>query len=357
MFDELPASCDVAVIGGGFAGASTAWWIARRGGVSVAVLEREAEPGRQASGRGAGLGRQIADDDAVTALTVRGARALRDWRGGAAWTPSGAFLTFADEGALAVHRERAARFAVACEPADVGAVVARWPRLAGLPARGALWFPGDGLIDIRALLGGLIAGARDAGAAVVVGCEVGDAVAAPAGDGVVLSTSRGAIRARIVVDAAGAWAGALAARWGAGDAGLVPWKRHLAVIGAAAPAPGAPFVWHVAPGEIYVRPDPDGVLTSPCDAAPSYPHDAVADADAVERVHARLRVAAPELAFAPVVRTWACLRTFTPDRAPRIARDPERPWLVWVAGLGGHGATASLAIGEDAAAIVAAALE
>jgi len=29
--DELPAACDVAIVGAGFAGAATAWWLARRG--------------------------------------------------------------------------------------------------------------------------------------------------------------------------------------------------------------------------------------------------------------------------------------------------------------------------------------
>ena len=37
--DVLPASADVVVIGGGIAGTSTAYWLARRG-VSVALLEK-----------------------------------------------------------------------------------------------------------------------------------------------------------------------------------------------------------------------------------------------------------------------------------------------------------------------------
>jgi D-arginine dehydrogenase len=354
--DPLPSGCDVAIVGSGFAGAATAWWLARRGVTDVVVLEREPSPGRHASGRGAGMGRQITEDDATTALTVRGARQLRGelpgpWPDGAPWVASGSFLTFADEVALAAHRARAGRFGVACEPVELSAVTARWPQLAGLPARGALWFPDDGLIRVGALLAGLVAGARAGGARVVVDCEVGDVRAAGGGD-VELATSRGRLRTRTVVDAAGAWAGLLAVRWGAGDGGLVPWKRHLSIVDAAVPA-AAPFVWHVAPGEIYVRPDADGTLVSPCDASPSHPHAPGPDPDAVDRLHQRLRTAAPPLAAAPVVRTWACLRTFTRDGAPRIGLDPERPWLCWVAGLGGHGGTAALAIGEDAATLIA----
>jgi glycine/D-amino acid oxidase-like deaminating enzyme len=33
----------------------------------------------------------------------------------------------------------------------------------------------------------------------------------------------------------------------------------------------------------------------------------------------------------------------------RLGRDPARPWLVWAAGLGGHGATAAAAVGERVA--------
>ena len=33
----------------------------------------------------------------------------------------------------------------------------------------------------------------------------------------------------------------------------------------------------------------------------------------------------------------------------RLGRDPARPWLVWAAGLGGHGATAAGAVGEAVA--------
>ena len=58
----------------------------------------------------------------------------------------------------------------------------------------------------------------------------------------------------------------------------------------------------------------------------------------------------------PITRRWACQRAFTEDRKMRLGRDPNRPWLVWAAGLGGHGATASPAIGEKVASAVVEAL-
>ena len=59
----LPSSVDVAIIGAGFAGLATARELHRRGVTDVLVVEREAELGRFASGRSAGLGRQLAEHD------------------------------------------------------------------------------------------------------------------------------------------------------------------------------------------------------------------------------------------------------------------------------------------------------
>jgi glycine/D-amino acid oxidase-like deaminating enzyme len=62
------------------------------------------------------------------------------------------------------------------------------------------------------------------------------------------------------------------------------------------------------------------------------------------------------LAGAPITRRWACQRAFTEDRRMKLVRDSTRPWLVWAAGLGGHGATAAPAVGERVAGAVIEAL-
>ncbi|MCE9580536.1 MAG: FAD-dependent oxidoreductase [Deltaproteobacteria bacterium] len=76
--DELPAAAAIVIVGGGFAGAATAWWLARAGITDVVVLEREPICGAHASGKNAAICRQIADDDDTTVLTVRGAAFLRE---------------------------------------------------------------------------------------------------------------------------------------------------------------------------------------------------------------------------------------------------------------------------------------
>jgi glycine/D-amino acid oxidase-like deaminating enzyme len=331
---ELPASVDVAIIGGGFAGLATAWALGRRGVQSI-VLEREATLGKFASGRGAGLGRQLAEDDATTALTIRGAAMLRTDLS-PAWTPTGGVLGFDDAVVAEAYGARAARHGIAARVLDRDAVLGYWNALDGLTTTAGLFVESDGVIDVKVLLQLYASSAR-----VEVACAVSHVE--PGGIGAQVMTTRGTIAARLVVDASGAWAGALT-----GDAPLDIFKRHLFVLEATAPT-NAPWIWHLGRQELYARTDGDGVLVSVCDASRELPGDAQPDEIGASALRAILGRAAPEWDGRPLKRAWACQRSFTQDRLMRIGRDPNRPWLVWAVGLGGHGATASAAVGESVA--------
>jgi D-arginine dehydrogenase len=327
---ELPATADVAIVGGGFAGLATAWALARRGVDDVVVLEREDRLGVHASGRGAGLGRQLAEDDDTTDLTVRGAAALRGVLADA-WAPTGGVLSFDDPDHAEVYRARAARFGLAVEPLAPSDALARWPALAGWRFVAAVAVAGDGTIDVHRLRELYAARAR-----VLTDVDV-HAIADQR-----VTTSRGTIAARVVVDASGAWAGRLVA-----EPPLDVLRRHVFVLAADAPR-GAPWHWHLGANELYARPDAAGTLVSPCDATPTEPGPVPLADDADARIATKLG-GIPALVNAPIARRWACLRSFTPDRKMRLGRDVARPWLVWAVGLGGHGATASAAVGERVA--------
>ncbi|HUS28235.1 MAG TPA: FAD-dependent oxidoreductase [Kofleriaceae bacterium] len=332
---ELVANVDVAIIGGGFAGMATAWALRRLGITNTIVLERENELARYASGRSAGLGRQLAEDNDTTALTVRGAALMKDMPG--VWTPSGGLLTFDDPANAEAYSVRAVRFGIAAEMVDRAFVAERWPVLADMRLSRALWVPGDGTIDVAGLL-------RTYGEGIHVMLGAGlERIEQSETGGPRLVTPKGTVTARVVVDAAGAWAGEIT-----GGEPLTSFKRHIFILDADVHA-AAPWLWHLGTTEMYMRPDGDGVLASPCDVAPSQPgHQAP---DLVGEAHLRrvLDGADSSLATAPITRRWACQRSFTENRKMRLGRDSTRPWLVWAAGLGGHGATASPAVGETVA--------
>lgn len=350
--DPVPERARVVIVGGGFAGAATAWHLAQAGVGDVIILEREATCGYHASGRNAGLCRQLCDDDVVTGLALAGAEFLRrpppGFAAGPLLDPTGSLLMSASPAVLDQLAARAARRDLAHERIGLDGVLARWPRLTGVPAAGAVWFPTDGVIDIHALLAGFLAGARAAGARVFQAAEVRRF--RPGWGSVTVETSRGNVTAEWVVNAAGAWAGEIGRRAGAAPLELTAFHRHLFLTER---VPGldrrAPIAWFIDREEMYVRPEESGYLLSACDGVVSEPCDARVAPEAGAVLGERLRRVAPWLADLAVARSWACLRTFAPDQRPVVGWDPALPWLFWVAGLGGHGATTCAAIGRLAA--------
>jgi glycine/D-amino acid oxidase-like deaminating enzyme len=337
---DLPASANVVIIGAGFAGTATAWALQRLGIADVIVLEREVQLGRYASGRSAGLGRQLTEDEDTTALTVRGADLMRNLP---VWTPTGGVLSFDDEANAKAYQDRAQRRGVQVESAGKELVLAHWPQLPELRVARALWVPSDGVIDVNGLLGVFTHGVRVEIATPVLRVESGGRTAN-------VVTARGTIAARVVVDASGAWAGEVV-----GGETLTSFKRHVFILDSTVGAT-TPWLWHLGAGELYLRRDGDSVLASPCDAArcPAGHQDP----DLVGEAHLRrlLDEADSALAGLPITRRWACQRAYAEDRKMRLGRDANRPWLVWAAGLGGHGATAAPAVGERVAAAVVEAL-
>ncbi len=350
----VPRRARVLIIGGGFAGAATAYELARSGVDDIVVVERESTCGVHASGRNAAMGRQLTEHDGFTGFTVAGAEFLRrpppDFTDTPLLSNCGSVLLVDRPDELDAMVARALRWELPHERVDSAEIQRRLPVLDRVPGAGGIRFPSDGVIDVHALLHGFLHGARARGARIEVDCEV-LGLHYDARDRTARAlTRRGEIHARIVVNAAGAWVGEVGALTGARPTAFAALRRHLFITEA---VPGldvdAPFVWHVGAREFYVRPERTGYLLSGCDEDEMPPCDAVPAADAVDSLAAKLIPLAPRLGDLGIARVWACLRTFTPDRQPFVGWDPENPWLFWVAGLGGHGATASAAIGRHAA--------
>ena len=352
---SIPARARVVVVGGGFAGAATAYHLARVGISDVLILERESTCGYHASGRNAGLCRQLNDDDVVTDLAVRGAEFLRQPPAGFSAEPifrqTGSLLVSAHPIRLDQLCARAARRRLPHERLDRDGLLARWPRLSGLPAAGAVCFPTDGVMDIHALLQGFLGGARAAGAQVELNVEVRKFKRGSEPMSVTIETSRGSVTTSCVVNAAGAWAGEVGRRSGAAALQFTSLQRHLFLTDRVPNLdPQASFFWYVDQDEMYGRPEGHGFLLSSCDATEMAPGDARVLPGAAGELTERLRRLTPWLADLPYTRSWACMRTFAPDRRPVVGWDPKIGWLFWVAGLGGHGATTCSAIGQMAAA-------
>lgn len=153
-----------------------------------------------------------------------------------------------------------------------------------------------------------------------------------------VETATGAAHeARVLVNAAGAWADRVAALAGVRPLGLTPMRRSMARI----PAPGGQDVsgWPMIFGageSWYAKPDAGALIVSPAEEHPMDPQDAWADDMVLAEGLARYE----EMVTEPVTRliaNWAGLRSFTPDRVLAIGPDLREPAFFWLAGQGGYG--------------------
>ena len=346
----------VLIVGGGVAGLSTAWHLARRGGLGVTLLEREDGFGRHSSGKNAGILRTAAADPVEVELAARGARFLQGPPPG--FAPDGLVrrcgLVLAagagGAGRVASWIDRSpGNFPV--EELSPAALGHRAPHYAGEAARAWL-FPEEGRLDITSLIEAYASGARDAGATLETGREVRSLTRRGARvTGVELSDGE-RLSADALVLATGGWAGRMGAAAGSRIV-LRPTRRHLLVTVADERADADwPVVWGVDDA-FYVRPERGGLLFCACDETDVEPDAATSDPRVAEHIRARAALLVPSFADLPAERFWFGLRTFSQDGRFVVGWDPDVPGLFWVGGLGGAGMVTSPEVGRLAAATLA----
>ncbi|MBM4016523.1 MAG: FAD-binding oxidoreductase [Planctomycetes bacterium] len=343
---------EVVIVGAGLAGAATAFALVRQGVRSLLVAEQEATPTRHSSGRNAALVRRSTGDAELDRFCDEGAAFLAappaDFPGTTDFRRTGSWLVAAPD------------------------VAARWVRPGVIPATGAelaralppyappegaafLRCPDDGVADPHAVVAGFLAAARAGGATVRFESPV-DSLAVERGRiaGVVIKGRFEA--ARVVVDAAGAWAGTLGRAAGGGDPQVRPYRRHLLRTQPDARIdPAWPWVWDHLRG-FYARPEQGGWLACGCDEAPWPASDCAADPAVAPRVAALLAAAFPPFAGAATAEFRAGHRTRRDDERFVLRGDARIRGLHYACGLGGHGLTAAAAVGAAAARAVVAEL-
>lgn len=342
---------EVLIIGGGIVGCSTALHLRQRG-VPVLLLERN-QIGATASGVNFGGVRR--NGRALAELPLA-ARAIDIWKrlpelvgNDCEYTMSGHLKVARceeDMVTMAAHAVAQAEFGLEVEMLNRNALLDRYPWF-GEGAYGAAWCASDGQANPRLLGPSFGRAARASGATLIEHDPVRRV--AREGEGFVAETESGrTIRARIVVNASGAWGGRFSGMFGE-PVELWPMQPQMMVT-----EPVAQFMdpaLGVVGGDVYARQIPRGNIifggrSSTADLDLGF---AKADPEEGLTTMARMRAIIPRTATVNVIRFWSGIEGCTPDHLPVLGPSETTPGLIHAFGFSGHG----FCLGPGVGAVVA----
>jgi len=335
---------DTIVVGGGMAGVSIAYELAADR--TVALLDMESTLAYHTTGRSAAMFLESYGPAAVRALTVCSRPFLESLD---VLSPLPMLCVGgAGRGAAVERRYETVRdLAPRVRLLDGGQACELQPLLREGAVERAMLEPDATEIDVHELHQHYVRGLRARDGVVRTGAPITSARRRGGTWGLDLRGETWA--APVVVNAAGAWADAVAAVFGARTVGLRALRR-TAFIADAPPGVGAPMIDEIDE-KFYLKPEVGRVLCSPADETPQDPSDARPD----ELEIARAIDAINELTTLDIrhVRSsWAGLRNFVADRSPVAGYDAERAGLFWFAGQGGYGIQMAPALARTGAALV-----
>ena len=328
-------SADIIVIGGGIAGVSAAAQCALD--AQVTLVEMESRPGLHATGRSAAFFSPAYGNAVVRDLTAASEHFFRSPPDGFVDVP---LLRSRDCLFVGRHDQLQSLADLETEvsllrPVDTAAIGLRVPAFRAGYVAGGLYDTSGGDLDVDALHQGYLRQFHARGGQLAIDSEV-QSLRRVDGQWHV-QTDKALYCAPLVINAAGAWADAVAARANLGPLGIEPRRRSVLLVDAPAQHDIADWPLVVdADEEFYFKPEAGQLLLSLADETPSPPCDVRPEeldlAIAIDRVSKAL-----DIEVRRINHSWAGLRSFAPDSTFVVGEDPRADGFFWLAGQGGYG--------------------
>ncbi len=349
----------VVIIGGGVVGASAAWHLAEQGWRDIVIVDRAAGPGEGSTGRATGGYRAQYGTEINVRLSLLTREKLRRFpeEVGAdpGYAPVGYLWIAATEWELAELRrglpvQHAAGLTESSE-VDGSEILRLNPALAPDGIVGGTWCPTDGYIRPLAILAGYLADARRRGVRTLWNTEVlGFERLGPDGSrrSTGVRTNRGRIDADVVVNAAGAWAGSIAALAGV-PLQVEPLRRCIVPTEPCELLPPTmPMTIFAGDGFHFRVRDGRVLLAYPTPGAPYDAVDCRVEGGWIDEVAGKAAARVPPLADVPLDRAgaWGGLYEVSPDKHAILGPAPECGNFYFINGSSGHGVMHAPALGH-----------
>lgn len=348
----MASGAQVVIVGAGVVGASVAYHLALRGCTDVLILEKEqAEISGSTARSAAGVRHQFssATNIRLSLHSIARLRAFDEEVGGHAELRQVGYLFLVDDEAtwaqyqasVALQRELGVH--VELLTPDEAARIVPWMRTEGLV--GATFGPDDGYCDPYGIALGYLRAAQRLGARLQRATPVtGFELAGGAVRGV--QTPTGVVGCAAVVNAAGPWAGEVAALAGL-DVPVRPYRRCVYMTAPFPQIPGPiPLTIDVGSG-FYLRKEGESILMGKSNPDEPSSYNQTVDwawLDHVLEVGLR-RFPVLEQAGLAEGQCWAGLYEITPDHNPILGAHPALAGYFDASGFSGHGIMHSPATG------------
>jgi len=338
---QLPNTADIVIIGGGVMGASAAYHLAQRGAKNIVLLEKEKYFGTGATGRCAGGVRYQFSTEINVKLSQESLPMIERFKEEIGqdvnYRQCGYLLVATNEKDAATFKQNVALqngLGVPTQLLSGDDVRKRLPLMKFEDAIAGTFNQKDGTVDPNGVVMGYVGAAQKMGVKAIENAEV-TGITVSGGEVKEVQTNLGTIQTRMVLNAAGPWAGLIGDMAGV-PLPIVPLRRQMFTTNPLPEVPeDFPFVIDFA-RSLYFHREGEGLLIgmSNQEEKPGFDQNVDEDFELVNLESAIERM--PLVEKASRASHWAGLYEVTPDAHPIYGGSDVKGFYICT-GFSGHG--------------------